>query len=123
MVKSFIKKYEIYYYEVDYKLRCKLLLIIDFICDVGIRQLEIIGGGLEYCIKNNCVWVFYKYDINMYRYLVFGENIEIIIIFVGFKKFYGLRKYVIRDEEDKIIGEVCVLFFLINIDKRRFMRI
>lgn len=68
MVKSFTKKYEIHYYEVDYKLRCKLSSIIDFICDVGTRQSEIIGGGLEYCAKNNCAWVFYKYDINMYRY-------------------------------------------------------
>ena len=123
MVKSFTKKYEIHYYEVDYKLRCKLSSIIDFICDVGTRQSEIIGGGIEYCAKNNCAWVFYKYDINMYRYPVFGENIEITTTPVGFKKFYGLRKYVIRDEEDKIIGEARALFFLINTDKRRPMRI
>lgn len=123
MVKSFAKKYEVNYYEVDYKLRCKLSSIINFICDVGTRQSEAIGGGIEYCAKNNCAWVFYKYDINMYRYPMFGEIIEITTTPVGFKKFYGLRKYVIKDEEENIIGEARALFFLINIDKRRPMRI
>ena len=64
MVKTFTKTYEINYYDVDYKLNCKMSSIINFICDVGTQQSEAIGGGMEYCKKNNCAWVFYKYDIN-----------------------------------------------------------
>lgn len=123
MVNTFTKKYEIHYYEVDYKLRCKLSSIIDFICDVGTHQSESVGGGIEYCTNNNCAWVFYKYDIKMYRYPRFGENISLSTTPVGFKKFYGLRKYIIRDDKNEIIGEALALFFLINIEKRRPMRI
>ena len=123
MVNTFTKKYEIHYYEVDYKLRCKLSSIIDFICDVGTQQSESIGGGMEYCTNNNCAWVFYKYDIKMYRYPKFGEIISLSTTPVGFKKFYGLRKYIIRDDKNEIIGEALALFFLINIEKRRPMRI
>ena len=123
MGKIFTKKYEIHYYEVDSKLRCKLSSIIDFICDVGTQQSEYFGGGIEYCTKNNCAWVFYKYDIKMNRYPMFGETISITTQPIGFKKFYGLRKYVIKDEEENIIGEALALFFLINIEKRRPMRI
>ena len=123
MSKSFTKKYEIHYYEVNSKLRCKLSSMIDFICDVGTQQSEYFGGGIEYCTKNNCAWVFYKYDIKMYRYPMFGETISITTQPVGFKKFYGLRKYMINDEEGNLIGEALALFFLINIEKRRPMRI
>lgn len=123
MGRSFEKKYEIHYYEVDSKLRCKLPSIIDFICDVGTQQSEHFGGGIEYCTKNNCAWVFYKYDISVYRYPMFGETISITTQPVGFKKFYGLRKYIIKDVENNIIGEASALFFLINIQKRRPMRI
>lgn len=123
MVNTFTKKYEIHYYEVDYELRCKLSSIINFICDVGTQQSESVGGGMEYCVNNNCAWVFYKYDIKMYRYPKFGEIISLSTTPVGFKKFYGLRKYVIRDEKNEIIGEALALFFLINIEKRRPMRI
>lgn len=123
MSKSFTKKYEIHYYEVDSKLRCKLSSIINFICDVGTQQSEYLGGGIEYCTKNNCAWVFYKYDIKICRYPMFGETISITTQPVGFKKFYGLRKYIIKDAEGNLIGEALALFFLINIEKRRPMRI
>ncbi|WP_294154129.1 acyl-ACP thioesterase domain-containing protein [uncultured Clostridium sp.] len=123
MIKEFTKNYEIHYYEVDSKLRCKLSSIIDFICDVGTQQSESVGGGIEYCTQNNCAWVFYKYDIKMSRYPAFGETISITTKPVGFKKFYGLRRYIIKDSENNIIGEALALFFLIDIEKRRPTRI
>src|SRR5471030_716968 len=123
MGKSFTKKYEIHYYEVNANLRCKLSSIINFICDVGTQQSEYFGCGIDYCTKNNCAWVFYKYDVKMYRYPVFGEVISITTQPVGFKKFYGLRKYIIKDQSDNVIGEALALFFLIDIEKRRPMRI
>ncbi|EHI96936.1 acyl-ACP thioesterase [Clostridium sp. DL-VIII] len=123
MSKDFTKKYEIHYYEVDAKLKCKLSSVIDFICDVGTQQSESLGGGIEFCEKNNCAWVFYKDDIKMYRYPNFGETITINTQPIGFKKFYGLRKYTIADEKNNIIGEASALFFLIDINKRRPTRI
>ena len=123
MAKIFTKNYEINYYDVDYNLKCRLSSIINFICDVGTRQSESVGGGIEYCTNNNCAWVFYKYDIKMFRYPMFGEKISLTTEPIGFKKFYGLRKYYIKDEKDKLIGEALALFFLINIEKRRPMRI
>ena len=123
MSKSFTKKYEIHYYEVNSKLRCKFSSIINFIEDIGTQQSEHLGGGIEYCAKNNCGWVFYKYDIKMHRYPMFGETISITTQPIGFKKFYGLRKYMIMDEEGNLIGEALALFFLIDIEKRRPTRI
>lgn len=123
MAKSFTKKYEIHYYEVNSKMRCKLPSIINFFEDVGTQQSENLGGGIEYCKRNNCGWVFYKYDIKIHRYPMFGETISITTQPIGFKKFYGLRKYVINDEEGNVIGEGEALFFLIDIEKRRPMRI
>ena len=123
MIKSFTKKYEIHYYEVNSRMRCKLSTIINFFEDVGTQQSESLGGGIEYCRKNNCGWVFYKYDVKMHRYPIFGETISITTQPVGFKKFYGLRKYIIKDEEGNAIGEGSALFFLIDLEKRRPMRI
>jgi len=123
MSKNFTKTYEINYYDVDYRLKCKVSSIINFICDAGTQQSESVGGGIKYCLENNCAWVFYKYDIKMHRYPVFGETISITTQSVGFRKFYGLRKYIIKDEKGTVIGEALALFFLINIEKRRPMRI
>ena len=54
---------------------------------------------------------------------MFGETISITTKPVGFKKFYGLRRYIIKDSENNVIGEALALFFLINIQKRRPTRI
>lgn len=123
MGNKFTKKYEIHYYEVNSQLRCKLPSIINFLEDVGTQQSEILGMGMEYCEKNNCGWVFYKYDIKMYRYPMFGETISITTEPAGFKKFYGLRRYQMNDHQGNLIGEGMALFFLIDIEKRRPMRI
>lgn len=123
MGKCFTKNYEVHYYETDSKLKCKISSIIDFICDIGTQQSEELGGGIEYCAKNNCAWVFYKYEISMYRYPMFRETISITTNAIGFKKFYGLRQYIIKDKNEEVIGEAKVLFFLINVEKRRPMRI
>ena len=98
IMKEFTKNYEIHYYEVDSKLRCKLSSIIDFICDVGTQQSEAVGGGIEYCIQNNCAWVFYKYDIKVSRYPKYGEKIKVVTMAKSFKKFYASRVYEIYDE-------------------------
>ena len=123
MGNKFTKKYEIHYYEVNSELRCKLSSIINFLGDIGTQQSEGLGVGMEYCEKKNCAWVFYKYDIKMHRYPMFREIINITTEPVGFKKFYGLRKYIISDGEENVIGEALALFFLIDMEKRRPMRI
>lgn len=123
MKKTYTKNYEINYYEVDSNLKCRLSSIVEFIGDVGVQQSEEIGVGMDYCSKNNCAWVFYKDDIKIHRYPVFGEVISITTEPIGFKKFYGLRKYTIRDAKEIVIGEAYALFFLIDLNKRRPMRI
>lgn len=123
MPKSFSKNYEIHYYEADSNLKCKLPSIVNFICDVGTDQSESLGGGIEYCTENNCAWVFFEDDIVMHRYPEYGETISITTVPEGFKKFYGLRKYIIKDKDENIIGEAKAIFFLIDIQRRRPMRI
>ena len=123
MGKSYTKEYEIHYYEVDYKLKCKLTAMIDFISDVATQQAELLNVGIDYLNENNCSWVFYKYDINIYRYPSFGERVSITTEPVGLRTFYGPRKYIIKDSNNNLIGEATALFFLINTERRRPMRV
>ena len=123
MVKNYTKTYEINYYDVDYKLKCKMSSIINFICDVGTHQSESVGGGMKYCEDNNCAWVFYKYDIKVKRYPKFGEKIRVVTSASSFKKFYASRLYEIYDENNERIVEGEGILLLINIDKRRAIRI
>ena len=99
------KEYEVHYYEVNYRLDCKMSSIIDYLTE---RRLA---------------WVFYKYDIKVKRYPKFGEKIRVVTSASSFKKFYASRLYEMYDENNEKIVEGEGILLLINIDKRRAIRI
>lgn len=123
MAIKFSKKYEINYYNVDYKLKCKLSSIVNFLCDIGNDQAESVGDTIESLTERNCAWVFYKYDIRMKEYPKYRDVIKIETTPVGFNKFYAFRSYKITNSNGDVIGEAIALFFLIDIAKRRPKRI
>lgn len=123
MAIKFSKEYEINYYDVDYKLKCKLSSIVNFLCDIGNEQAESVGDTIESLTERNCAWVFYKYDIRMKEYPKYRDVINIETTPAGFNKFYAFRNYKITNSNGDIIGEAIALFFLIDILKRRPKRI
>ena len=117
------KEYEVHYYEVNYKLECKISSIINYFCDIGTVQSESLGVGIDYLTERRLAWVFYRYDINVKRYPKFGEKVKVVTEAKSFKKFYASRAYEIYDENNKKIVDGEGIFLLINIDKRRAIRI
>lgn len=123
MGKIYTKEYEMHYYDVDKNLVVGMPRIIDILCDVGTRQSEELGEDIDTLTKRNMAWVFYNYDIKVFRNPVYGEKIRATTQAVGFKKFYALRDYEIKDENGNIIVEAKAIFLLINLEKRRMMRV
>lgn len=123
MSNKFSKEYEIYYHDVDQNLQCKLSSIANYLTDVSNAQSENLGETIQMLIDNNYAWVIYKYDITMYEYPKYRDVISIESNILGVKKFYGFRGYLIINSKGTIIGEATALAFLINIEKRRPMRL
>lgn len=123
MGKVYKKEYEIYYYDVDSNLNCTMSKILGILSDIGSKQSEELGSGIGDLIKDNMTWVFYNYDIKVKRYPKYEEKIKVLTESKGFKKFYALRNYQIIDEKGEIIVEGNAIFLLINLEKRRAIRI
>lgn len=123
MGSKYSKQYEINYHDVDCNLKCKLSSIVNFFCDVGNCHSESIGDTIEHLTEKNMAWVFYKYDINIYEYPKYRDVVTIETYPIAFNKFYAHRGYNIINKEGKIIAKGMALFFLINIERRRPMRI
>lgn len=120
---SYSKDYEINYYDVDYNLKCKLPSIVNFFCDIGNRQSESIGDTITHLTEKNMAWVFYKYDITILEYPKYRDVVTIETFPLAFNKFYAHRGYNIKNQEGKILAKGIALFFLIDIKRRRPMRI
>ena len=78
------KEYEVHYYEANYKLDCKISSIINYFCDIGGKQSEELGVGINYLTEKRLAWVFYKYDIKVNRYPKYGEKIKVITMAKSF---------------------------------------
>ena len=116
-------EYEVHYYETNYRLECKISSIINYFCDIGSKQSEELGVGIDYLTERRLAYVFYRYDIKVNRYPKYGEKIKVVTMAKSFKKFYASRAYEIYDENNEKIVEGEGIFLLINIDRRREVRI
>ncbi|MDV4150796.1 thioesterase [Clostridium sp. AL.422] len=123
MGKSYEKEYELHYYDVDKNLKGNMSTIINILSDIGTKQSEELGSGMNELIKRNMTWVFYNYHIKIFREPMYGEKLSVKTEPVGFKKFYALRDYEIKDSNGNIIVNAKAIFLLINLEKRRMMRI
>ena len=123
MGKSYEKEYELHYYDVDKNLKGNMSTIINILSDIGTKQSEELGSGMKELMKENMSWVFYNYHVKIFRNPMYGETLKVKTEPVGFKKFYALRNYEIKDGNGNVIVNANAIFLLINLEKRRMMRI
>lgn len=123
MGKVYEKEYELHYYDVDKNLKGSMSTIINILSDIGTRQSEELGSGMKELMKENMTWVFYNYHVKIFRDPMYGEKLKVKTEPVGFKKFYALRNYEIKDSHGNVIVTANAIFLLINLEKRRMMRI
>ncbi|MCB2290670.1 acyl-ACP thioesterase [Clostridium sp. CS001] len=117
------RNYNIHYYEVDIHKKALITTIINYLGDMAMYQSEVLGVGIDYLKENNMAWMLYKWDITMDTYPLLNETIKVQTFAYSFKKFYGYRKHEIMDAEGNVIGHANSVWFLINMNRRRPMKI
>lgn len=117
------KKYEVHYYEVDYRKRLLITSLVNYLEDIATWQSDELGIGFKFLEKNNVCWVLYKWDIRINKYPVYGDTITIKTNPKSFRRFYAYRKFQIENDKGEIIGEADSVWFFINVEKRKPMRI
>ncbi|MFL0248159.1 acyl-[acyl-carrier-protein] thioesterase [Candidatus Clostridium stratigraminis] len=117
------KEYEIHYYEVDYKKRVLITSIVDYLEDAATKQSDELGIGMDYLVENDLGWVLFKWNIDMYKYPVYGEKILIRTCPCAMKKFYAYRTFELLNYKGERLGKAESIWFLLNIKKRRPVRV
>jgi medium-chain acyl-[acyl-carrier-protein] hydrolase len=120
---TYEKEYEIHYYEVDYKKRALITSVVDFLGDIATKQSAELGVGIDYLIENKLAWVLYKWNVDIYKYPTYGEKVKIKTCPSSMRKFYAYRTFEIFNTEGELIGKAESIWFLIDIEKRRPVRI
>ena len=117
------RNYNIHYYEVDIHKRAYIISVMNYLGDMAMYQSEALGVGIEYLKENKMAWVLYKWDITMESYPLLNETIKVETFAYSFKKIFAYRKYNIIDAGGNRIGYADSVWILINLDRKRPMRI
>lgn len=123
MSNTYEKEYKIRYNEIDVNKKLLMTSLMTFFEDIAMEQAQVLGIGLEYLEENHMTWVLYKWDITMKRYPCYGETVRVKTTPYAVRKFYASRMYQIFDEKGEEIGNAKSLWFMIDINKRRPIRI
>ena len=116
-------KSKVRYSEADFKSKLTHHALLNYLQDSSTLHSEELGESGAQLLEKNMAWVFYKYDIKVNRYPKYGEKIKVVTMPKSFKKFYASRGYEIYDKNNEKIVEGEGIFLLIDIDKRRAIRI
>jgi len=119
----FEQEYRIHYYEVDYKKRALVTSLMNYFDDVATCQSENLGVGIDFLQKRNLAWMLYKWDINIYKYPVFGEKVKVRTAPHSFYKFYAYRWFEILSLKGEKLVSANSQWLFVNTAKKHPMKI
>lgn len=117
------KEYQIHYYEIDYKKRCLITSLLNYLQDLAILQSDQLGAGIDYLTEHKMAWVLYRWDVKINKYPMYREKIKIRTYAYSFVKFYAYRKFEVTDESGEIIGSADTVWLLVNTENKKPIKI
>ena len=90
-----------------------------FFEDIAVLQSESLNVGLDFYEKENCAWVMYKWDVKIYRYPKFMDEIRITTNPNAYKKFYANRLFEVRDKNNELLAEGNSIWIFLNTENKR----
>lgn len=86
------------YSEVDSSLRLSLPAIINYFQDCSIFHSEDLGIGIDYLKKEHRVWLMNSWQIEVRRFPVYGERLQVNTWPYDFKSMFGYRNFTLTDD-------------------------
>ncbi len=118
----YYKTYTVERFNTDVKDRLTPSTLFHYLNDIMERNAESYGMGADYHIKRDLAWVLIEYQIDINRLPKSDETIKVGTIPYSFKRFYGYRKYEIKDVFDNVLVSGKGKFTLINIKTKKFVK-
>jgi len=109
-------------YDIGPDQRIKMRPLLQYLQEAAARHARQAGDTFDRQIRQGAVWVLSRLHVRMDRYPHWHERLRIETWSVGIKSFSAIRDFRIEDESG-ICGAATTQWVLMNIDKRRPVRI
>lgn len=102
------------YSEVNQNLYMDLSSITNYFQDCSCFHSEACGVGLEYLTRHHRAWLLSSWQIIIYRYPMFGEQITTGTWAYDFDKLYAYRNYIMKDHKNQVCAVANSLWINVN---------
>ena len=107
------------YSEIDSQGKLSIHSILNYLQDCSTFQSEMLGVGIDCLKENNMVWVLSFWQVDIIKYPVLGEEIEIGTLPYEIKGFLGHRNFFIRNKQGEMYVKANSLWTLVDIENGR----
>ncbi len=118
-ISKFSRDYSICSYECDAKGTLRIVSLMNMFQDAADTHAEMLGVGIEHCIKHGLAWFGSNYHIKIFRMPSWHEKMKIITWPSQEKKIGAVRDFEVVDEEGKVIIVASSQWILIDFAKKR----
>ena len=77
----------------------------------------------KYLKDHELSWIIYSYSMDIKKPIPYKSSINVETYLEGIKKFYACRVYKVYNEKNELVSEGKIIFLLIDLEKRRAVRI
>lgn len=97
--------------------------LLDYLQDCCTFQSEDLGIGVEYLARVHRAWVLAAWEIEIVRYPQLGERIVVGTWPYEFKGFYGMRNFLVQDENGAELVRANSVWVFMDTERMRPARI
>jgi medium-chain acyl-[acyl-carrier-protein] hydrolase len=115
--------YQIRSYEVDCRNRLSILAMFSFMQEAASKHAAALGVSIHQLISENFTWLLSRLKIKIASYPGWNDRIQIGTWPSGTQQLFALRDFAIKDGHDRIIAAAVSAWLVIDLQKRRPVRI
>jgi medium-chain acyl-[acyl-carrier-protein] hydrolase len=115
--------YQIRSYEVDCRNRLSILAMFSFMQEAASKHAAALGVSIHQLVSENFTWLLSRLKIKIASYPGWNDRIQVSTWPSGAQQLFALRDFAITDGNDQIIAAAASAWLVIDLQKRRPVRI
>jgi len=121
---TWVDKYLVHSYEVDQKSRLSFISAINYFQESAWRNAESLGLGFNDLAAKNRFWILSRLYVEMYRYPLWGETVQLETWPKGMESLFALRDFRIKSADgNELLGVGATAWLIIDGTTHRLQRI
>jgi len=119
----FEQSFDVRYYETVGNGELGIINLMNYFEEVALLQSEKCNVGFKYYMENHVIWMLHKWNISIFQYPGFGQQIRIQTLPVSVSGFMGYRKFWVYDANGAIMASADSAWIFLNTQTKRPARI